>query len=320
VTGPRARGASAGAVARSALIVLSSLCACAGQSARVDAPKSAALCHIDASAGADKPPRERTYPAQYWFVLLLQGYRSAGDFARPARDCRGLPVELEVDGCGVDPEPVRTPTGTLTPHDLVIANLGDAQRLVWVITDRLSNGEAEGPVALAEILQGGIEVRAMGLLRAYPERVSLRLEHLGTGTVLVAEGERCGDPKRSETCERGLRIVPRVGDRFVPKPVMSESGACLERAVIEVRGAGSAPGKGRVRYAAESVVTFGPEGATIREQLALSNGSSEGASSRDSFVRRVQADRQLRLRAGTLVSTAPSLLARWRGEAGGDFR
>jgi hypothetical protein len=125
------------------------------------------------------------------------------------------------------------------------------------------------------------------------------------------------DPKVPDACERGLRIVPQIGDRFVPKPVMAESGVCLERAVIEVRGAGGAR-KGHARYTTESVVTFGPEVATIREQLALSSGPSEGASAaRDSFVRRVQADRQLRLRAGTLVATAPSLLTRWRADVGG---
>jgi hypothetical protein len=299
-----------------AAVATLTLSTCAGRTPPVGAPQPV-LCHIDASLGIDKPLRDRTFPAQYWFVLLLQGYQSSGVIARPAKDCSGLPVKLETDGCQGDPQPSVDATTTLTPRDLVIAKVSDTQRLVWAITDRLSDGEAQGPMALAEIVQGGIEVRALGLLRAYPERVSLRLERLGTGTVVVAEGERCPDPQAPEKCDRAIRIVPRIGDRFIAKPVLSDSGACLGRAVVEVRGTGAGSGKKGAHYQIESVVTFGPEAVAIREQLAISAERAGGGSAKDSFVTRVQADRQLTFRGGSLVATGPSLLSRWQAQSGG---
>jgi len=276
------------------------------------------LCHIDVSIGRDKAARDRTFPAQYWFVLLMQGYQASGVIGRPAKDCSGLPVRLETDGCDGDAQPRVEATGGLTARDLVIEKVSDTQRLVWVITDRLSDGQAQGPVALAEIVEGGIDVRALGLLRAYPERASLRLERLGSGTVLVAEGERCPDPQASEKCDRAIRIVPRIDDRFMTKPVLSDTGACLGRAVLDVRGEGAASGRRGARYKIESVVTFDAEAIAIREQLVLSGERGVGDSSKDSFVRRVQADRQLTLRGGSLVATGPSLLSRWRAQSAGD--
>jgi hypothetical protein len=293
------------------------LSTCAGRTPPVGAPQPV-VCHIDVTLGTEKPLRDRTFPAQYWFVLLIRGYQSSGVIARPAQDCGGLPVALATDGCEGDPQPSVDATATLTARDLVIANVGDTQRLVWAITDRLSDGEAQGPVALAEIVQGGIEVRALGLLRAYPERASLRLERLGTGTVLVAEGERCADPQGHEKCDRAIRIVPRIGNRFIAKPVLSDSGACLGRAVVEVRGTGSGSGTSAGRYQLESVVTFGPETVAIREQLAISAERAGGGSAKDSFVRRVQADRQLTFRGGSLVATGPSLLSRWLAQSAGN--
>jgi hypothetical protein len=291
------------------------LSTCAGRAAPPAVAPQPVLCHIDVTLGTEKALRDRTFPAQYWFVLLLRGYQSSGVIARPAQDCGGLPVALATDGCENDPQPAVEPTANLTARDLVIANVGETQRLVWALTDRLSNGEAQGPVALAEIVPGGIEVRALGLLRAYPERVALRLEHLGTGTVLVAEGEHCGDAQGTEKCDRAIRIVPRIGDRFIAKPVRGESGACLGRAVLEVRGTGATPGRKGARYQLESVITFAPEAVAIREQLVISSAHVEEDGPEHSFVRRVQADRQLTFRGGSLVATGPALLARWLAQA-----
>ena len=139
--------------------------------------------------------RDRAFPAPYWFTLVLQKYALSGEIERPARQCNGLPATLDTDGCPNGPEPAaRIAPRPLAPRDLVVVGLGDARRLVWVMTDHLSDGQAEWPVAIAEVQAQGVVVRAIGVLRAYPENVSLRLARVGGGTVLVADSELCSKP------------------------------------------------------------------------------------------------------------------------------
>src|SRR6201999_2180913 len=85
------------------------------------------LCAVETSAGFDKPPKERVYPAQNWFVLMLHAYRSVGEIARPLNDCTGRPVKLGIDGCGGEPVPDLIPT-ELGSDDLVVSPLGDDRR------------------------------------------------------------------------------------------------------------------------------------------------------------------------------------------------
>jgi len=128
-----------------------------------------------------------------------------------------------------------TPTA-LTARELVVSNLGDARRLVWAITDRLPDGQGQGPVALAEVGVHGVGLRALGTLRTFPDNASLRLEKLGTNTVLVAEGEKCAGT--GADCERAIRLLPLVGDRFVSKPIIDDQQACLGSAFFPVRTKG----------------------------------------------------------------------------------
>jgi hypothetical protein len=266
-------------------------------------------CTIATTAGADKPMRDRTFPPQYWFALLLQGYQMSGELTRPARGCAGGPVNLDADGCPGELLATRIAPGpTVAARDVIVVNLGEARRLVWAITDRLSDGQAEGPVAIAEIEPQGIAVRSNGVLRAYPENASLRIARLGTGTVLVAEGEVCAKPG---SCERATRIVPLIGDRFVTKPLIDDKGACLGPAFFPVRQEGVARGHKRAKYEIQVSMTYGADSIAIREQLALSGADIAADPGASSFVTRVQAERQLTLRDGNLVATAPSVLARW---------
>ena len=58
-------------------------------------------------------------------------------------------------------------------------------------------------------------------------------------------------------------------------------------------------------------ITYGPDNIAIREQLALTGVEPAADPAAGSFVTRVQAERQLTLKDGELVATAPSVLARW---------
>jgi len=130
------------------------LTACAAQKPppAAPAPKQAALCSMETKPAPDKSPlRAWNFTPQEWFNFLLMGYHSTGDVARPVRDCTGAIVKLEADGCADEPLPASVGPPPLTSRDLVFAPIGDTRRLVWAITDRLPDGQAQGPVAITEI-------------------------------------------------------------------------------------------------------------------------------------------------------------------------
>ena len=232
--------------------------ACAASPCRPRSPP--ALRRIDTTVGQDKPLRERTYPAQYWFVLLMTGYQSSGEIARPARDCRGLPTTLQHDGCTPEPEVTARLDAPRAAADVHVAHLGDARRLVWAETNHLADGRAEGPVAIVDIDGAGLAVRALGVLRAYRDNVTLRLATLGGGTVLVAESERWRDPADARRRRAGAtrlrsrdprrapagrqirrqtrhrRAWPVPGKRILARP---RRGRRARRSAISARGVGS---------------------------------------------------------------------------------
>ncbi|HVR61520.1 MAG TPA: hypothetical protein VMU50_06455 [Polyangia bacterium] len=312
----RAVGAGARPLAAAAAAAIALGHACAGRAPGPAVPKP--ICSIETTIGADRAPKDRVFPPQYWFVLLVEGYQSSGLIGRPARDCRGFPVSQAGDGCDGQP-PVEVAPQPVGARDLVVANLGDARRLVWAITDRLSDGQGQGPVALVEIGAGGVGVRAIGTLRTYPENVALRFERVGTTTVLVAEGEKCAGA--GADCERAVRLLPLFGDRFVSKPLVDDRNTCLGSALILVRTKGGLGRRTSTNYELEAALVFGPDAITIREQLAVSGGHGAGeqqnASVGSAFVTRVQAERTLTVRGGALVATGPSLLDRWLAQQGG---
>jgi len=97
---------------------------------------------------------------------------------------------------------------------------------VWVETNHLPDGRAEGPVAIVEVDDRGLSVRALGVLRAFRDNVTLRLASLGAGTVLVAESERCEtlrtrgeDGRAPRACDRAIRVVP-----LLEGPVRRQAG------------------------------------------------------------------------------------------------
>jgi hypothetical protein len=270
------------------------------------------LCLGETVIGLDRAPRDRIFPPEFWFGLLVQGYKASGDFPRPTRDCRAGRVAVDVDGCGGEgPQPQKISEGPLSDKDLIITSPSDGRRLVWVITDRLSDGQAQGPVAVAEIVGKQVAVRSLGTLRSYTGSVSLRLEKVRGGMVLVADGTNCQDNQPQEACDRAVRLVPLVGDAFLPKAIVDERGNCIGSSSLQVRAAGvTVEGRKGLRYRLNSSVNFSGEGLTVREELSVDKKAPPGAPE-GSYVIRQQADRQVTVRDGNLVSSTPSLLARW---------
>ena len=286
-------------------------------------PKARPLCSVETAFAANTPLRERQFVPQNWFVLMLHAYRSTGEIPRPLNDCTGTTVMMVPDGCS-DRQNLRFTPTQLGPDDLVVTALSETERLVWVITERLSDGQAQGPVAVAEIEPRGISVRAMGTLRVYPGNVTLRLERLSGATVLVADGQRCDDSGRSENCDRGIRIVPLVGDRFISTPLIDGHNSCVGSSLIPVRTKSRVVTRGGTKYELEAAVTLTPNAVLVREQLALTRlppGHAAKDALSESFVTRQQLERQIVLRNGHLITDGPSLLSRWfaqREKAGAD--
>jgi hypothetical protein len=271
------------------------------------------LCAVETSSSIDKPFKERTYPPQNWFVLLLHSYRSNSELARPLADCTGVPVKTIFEGCNGGPIPESFPTA-LGADDLVVTQIGEAQRLVWVITERLPDGQSQGPVALASVEPRGLAVRAIGVLRAFRQNVVLRLEHVNGTQVLVADGQRCEDPNAAETCDRAIRVLPLHTDHFISDPVIDGNDRCLGSSLIPVRTRGQMGGRRGTKYELEAAVTFGLDAILVRENLALSRPPQPRGThdpDDDSFVSRLQLERSLTVRNGRLVTDGPSLLTRW---------
>jgi hypothetical protein len=293
-----------------AILVLAFVAAgCGGKPANPGPP---ALCRIPTSVASNQPLGERRLPAPFWFSLMVRGYQSSGAIARPPADCEGQPIQWTADACAADAQVVPIEAAPLGERDLVVSNLGDGQRLVWVQTEHYTDGEAVGPVALAVLDARGASVTTLGVLRAYASHAQLRLERLGDGQILVAEGEACADESDARSCVRGIRIVPVGKRRFVPLDVSEDDGRCQGRAFFPLRAEGTiGEGNHRKSYRIQSSINFAPDAITIQEQLTIGQTSANSADAAASALRRMTAERKIRLLGGRLVAEGPSLLDRW---------
>ena len=165
-----------------------------------------------------------------WFSLLLHGYSAASDSgSRPVLDCSGNSIaqRVEPQDCSEKAEDASLlPTNALTRQDLVLEQLDPNTWLAWVMVRRLSNGEAQGPVAVVDVQEGQLHVRAMGLLRSYAHRPKLRLERVADTRILAAEGELCPEGAQVE-CQRSVQLLPARGRRFFAEPLMDAQGKCV---------------------------------------------------------------------------------------------
>lgn len=224
----------------------------------------AAYCHLDlasAPAGNDR-----------WLALLLRGYDPATRrTTTPAIDCANLQVRWDGPALAcADGTLARTllPARPLEERDVVVSPMVEGYRVVWIMTNRFASGDALGPVAVVEEARGTLAVRALGALRAYPDKVALRLEKLGAITVLVAEGEACAG---KGACVRAARLMPLRADAFRQEPLYSDAGTCASAAWFDLSRAETDPlasGWSR-RHQLDATLVFGPAGLRVMEHLQV---------------------------------------------------
>jgi hypothetical protein len=198
-----------------------------------------AICLAEVAGREAEEFKSGDVPAEVWFQILLRNYnRKTSQVARPVRDCSNREVgstgDETMDTClRGDTTAKALPEQPLTQDDLLIVPTEEGQLIVWVQLERFDNGEALGPIALADWTKRGVAVRAIGTLRAQANRASMRLEPMGEERVLVIESQVC-DPDNPKKCNRIMRFLPKAGDRFLERPLVQKDGTCLGAPEIQL--------------------------------------------------------------------------------------
>jgi hypothetical protein len=254
-----------------------------------------------------------------WVKLLLRGYDpESRTVTSPALDCTTSQVRWETPAFACFDHALATtmlPPRPLGAADVVVSRIAEGFGIAWVITNRFASGDALGPVAIVEQRADRLVVHALGVLRAYPERTTLRLEKLGELTVLVAEGQLCASADPA-TCVRSARVLPLRGDRFSPEPLFSEAGACASPAWFDLDRRESATldtGWTRRNTLAASLV-FGPQGLRVEEQLVVHDLDPKDRQARPRLFRKADGERMVRPVEAKLVTTGRSV---WTTVVGG---
>lgn len=264
------------------------------------------LCEGGRAAGGAEPG------AAEWTRLLLLGWDAeTGRVTSPAVDCTGAQVRWDGPALACDDgSTARTllPDRPLGPEDVVVTPLAGRMRLVWIVTSRYASGDGLGPVAAVELYDDRLVVRAVGALRANVLRARLRLEPLGATEALVAEGERCGSADPA-SCERAVRVMPLVGERFAPSRVETSEGACASPAWFWLgREESERLDSGwRRRTRLEGTIRFGPPGFVVDEQVAIHDLDPRQASAPPRPFRKAESRLEVTATGGRLVTTGSPL-------------
>ena len=257
-------------------------------------------------------------PAAEWHALLFKNARD-GVGADPV-DCSGEPIawpELPA-GC-VEDEPDRGLAGhatSLASDDLVVRHAGHDYWFAWAPYRHFDGGMREGPLVIARVREGRLEVRAAGTLRAYAERLRLEVRPLGAGHVLLAHGEHCG---QGRACVRATRVMSLDRQRFRMRPlrVTSQRG-CLgpawfpdgERVEVQVT-----PGVTRVLERSFSLA-LGASRIDLAERVSVHDWDLAHPALPPRLFREAQTQLRVTLREGELMTEGKSLWGAIRSEEG----
>lgn len=281
----------------------------AGCAAREHSWSETSLCTLE------RPAENAPIAPDTWLGLLLRGWDPATRRATsPAVDCTGAqvrwdaPAQLCSDAGAALQLVADRPIG---PDDVVVSQLGERLRLVWVVTNRFANGDGLGPAAVVEVWPYRLVVRALGHLRMNAVRPRLRLEKIGTTELLVAEGETCASADPA-SCHRDVRIMPLVGERYVPTTVVDAGGACVSPALFHLGREELEPLSSgwRRRYRLDATVSFGLTSATLHEQVVVNDFDPRHPNTPPRPYRRAESDAELRFDGTRFTSGGASLWKR----------
>jgi hypothetical protein len=262
--------------------------------------------------GMERTPEPPASEHEPWLLLLVRGYdRRTHEATTPAVDCTGAQVRWDgpamacVDG---SVSSTLLPPRPLGASDVVVSAQEQGIQLAWVITNRYASGDAVGPVAVVQTTSRESIVKATGVLRAYPERSTLRIEKIGKNELLVAEGERCASGDAS-SCHRAARVLPLRGPRFAPEPLGSEDGGCLSAAWFDLARDETRPldSVRRRRYRLTASLHFEPTLLRIDEEIVVHDFDPHKPQAAPQLARRAHAERTVVLLDGRMVASGQSL-------------
>lgn len=252
----------------------------------------------------------------HWMNALLKGFHwkrtdEALDF-QANFDCSGEPIVEAMDSGACREE--RQERGRIAPLEessVVERLVPTGERLVWIITHKLSNGDGLGPIAFIGLDNKYIAVRALGHYRGRTERIQIHLWAVGQGELLVVESEKCKDPKMPATCRREARILVRDGARFLTRPIVDWKGRCIEPAQIEYsKKADVSIESGWVRqFRYTASVSHDVRYLVVTEQIDINDIDPSQPDMPPRHVRRVDTERFIHLKGLKLVSRQGPL---WR--------
>ena len=266
------------------------------------APRPAPLCVMPAQLRPGSDVR-----AEQWYRFLVDRGLDG-----TATDCTGAPVRWEPPSCQEPDEPGRPlPIARFQARDLVISRVSEDQRLVWVVTQRFSNGDGLGPIALVREGGDGPEVIVTGSLRARTLRARLALVQIGGQRFLTAEGEACTSQDPS-TCRRSTVFLAVRRSRFVAVSLLSRDGACVGPAefyLTRVKVIPMSSGTSR-RFELISTLTFETDRIVVQENVTVSDFDPRRPDTPARLDRQVDDRRVVFVRDGRLVVNARSLWSR----------
>lgn len=191
-------------------------------------PRAANLCP-NLEVAADEAEEHKAHSLDPLITLTsMVSTLDSGTLLPPAeiRDCRAQRIESPLNAC--DDQTAATERRTERPlsgDDLVITDGEGDNFLVWAQARHFTDGDAFGPVAVAQWSRRGIRVSILAGLRGPAKHPRLRLETLGEGQVLVLEGDTC--PPDNGPCTRVVRVIPLLEGSFVDRAVRHlEDGSC----------------------------------------------------------------------------------------------
>jgi len=268
------------------------------------------LCASEVEGGEAVETQSNDVPPDVWFALILKSYNGkTKEPARPARDCTNRPLVSEdqpASSCIVHEAAALPPRPLDGEKDLEIVALDEGKALVWVRTDYFEDGDALGPIAVAEYRKNGLAIRALGALRANPNRVRMRMEPMGAGTVLVVESMVCPADGDASKCARVMRLLPREGDRFVERPLYDEkTNACLGAATFPLTKTEEVKrDDGTIRrFELARTIDFEEGTVTVNEQVTIKDIDPSQPDAPPAVFRKAQVERPLRLEGEGLKTT-----------------
>lgn len=242
-------------------------------------------------------------PADIWFLIVLRNYnRSTWEVARPVEDCSGRPVEQPpapaFAECLRPGKDVPLPARPLTEDDLMVVPTEDGRQLVWVKTTHFENGEAMGPIALAEMSVRGVLIRKIGTMRAQANKAAIRVEKMGAQEVVVVEARAC-EKDAADRCHRVLQILPIFDTTFEERPLVSPEGACLGPAEFALfREQDVEMENGMIRHFKMSTsIEFGEGGVVVTEQVNIEDSDPSQPDAPPKIFRSANVQRPLVLTA-----------------------